>query len=87
MQDYVSLTHTMWYYVEVFMSDRAKFIFRVVAAVVTALVTLFMLGLIIFAATIPHWGLFVSCLLLAIAFGFMSVNDVKYFFSKTTEVK
>ena len=53
---------------------------RIIGAIVTALVVLSMLGVSIFALTIPHWGLFGSCLAIAVIFGIMSYRDIKYFF-------
>jgi len=59
--------------------------FRVVIAVATLLTTLAMLGLSVFALTLPHFGLFFTCLLLTGGFGYFSYRDYKFFFGKKNE--
>jgi len=53
---------------------------RVLVAVVTLLLTLGMLGLTVFAFTIPHFGMAAVCFLIAIGFGVFVVHDYKHFF-------
>jgi hypothetical protein len=53
---------------------------RILFAVLTLLTALAMLGLSIFALTIPHVGLFVTCLALTAGFGLFVYHDYQYFF-------
>lgn len=52
---------------------------RIGLAIATLLTTLFLLGLAIFALTVPYWGLFVTCLFVAAGFGVFNYMDIKYF--------
>lgn len=55
-------------------------VLRIILAIATLLTTLFLLGLAIFALTVPHWGLFFVCLFLAAGFGYFDYADYKHFF-------
>ena len=55
---------------------------KLIVTILTVLTALVMLGLTIFALTIPHWGLFVTCFLLTGAVGFFLRNDYYYWFKK-----
>lgn len=58
---------------------------RVVLAIFTLLTVLAMLGFAVFALTIPHLGLFVVTLVLAVGIGyFFSYRDYQRFFGKKT---
>jgi len=63
------------------MTDTAKII-KTVIACATLATALAMLGFTVFALTIPHWGLFATCLLLTVGMGFFVRNDYYYFFQK-----
>lgn len=60
---------------------------KIIAAVISVLVVLGMIGLAIFAATIPHWGLLAVSILLAIGFSVFVYFDARYFFGPKTEGK
>lgn len=57
---------------------------RIVLAIFTLLTVLAMLGLSVFALTIPHLGLFVVTLILAAGIGYFSYRDYLRFFGKKT---
>lgn len=57
-------------------------VLRIVLAILTLLTALAMLGLTVFALTIPHLGLFVVCLLLTAGIGYFSYRDYLRFFGK-----
>jgi len=57
---------------------------RIIVAILTLLTVLAMLGFAVFALTIPHAGLFIVCLVLALGFGYFSYADYKRFFGKKT---
>lgn len=55
---------------------------KIIVSILTVLTGLAMIGFAVFALTIPHWGLFAVCLVLA---GFVSLfvrNDYYYYFGK-----
>lgn len=57
-------------------------VLRIVLTVLTVVSTLGMLGLSIFALTIPHFGLFAVCLIIAGGLGFFCVRDAQFFLAK-----
>jgi hypothetical protein len=58
---------------------------KIILAGATLLTTLATLGLTVFALTIPHWGLFATCLALTLMFGLFVRNDYAYFFGKKND--
>lgn len=60
---------------------------KLIVTILTVLTALAMLGLTIFALTIPHWGLFVTCLSLTGVVGFFVRNDYYYWFKKDEVAK
>lgn len=58
---------------------------KIILAGATLLTTLTALGFAVFALTIPHWGLFATCLALTLMFGLFVRNDYAYFFGKKND--
>lgn len=64
------------------MSEKILKVIMIIVAIVTLLVCLGMLGTAIWALTLPHFGLFAVCLMIAAIFGVMSYFDYKKYFGK-----
>ncbi len=60
---------------------------KIITAIATLLTGVTTLGFTVYALTIPHWGLFATCLLLTGFIGFFVRNDYAYFFGKKTDEK
>lgn len=59
-------------------------VLRIILAVLTLLSALGMLGLSIFAITIPHIGLSLTCFVLAVGLSLFCYRDFQFFFGKKT---
>ena len=55
-------------------------IIRIILIIVTLVIMIACLCRVVFALTIPHFGMAVVCLALAVSFGFFAYRDYQYFF-------